>query len=105
MKQLTLFGQEPNPPHSGPPTSQAAAEAIRPNAATLRARVLRYIEARGERGATDEEIQNNLGMAGNTQRPRRKELQEAGLIRDSGRTRKTSSGREAVVWVAQEITQ
>jgi hypothetical protein len=49
-------------------------------------------------GGTDEELQDALGMNPNTQRPRRIELVERGLVRDSGRTRKTKSGRRATVW-------
>jgi hypothetical protein len=40
-------------------------------------------------------------MAGSTERPRRRELEEAGWIRDSGRTRKTASGHDAIVWLAR----
>ena len=80
------------------PTSRAAAASI-DNAASLRARVYRLIEERESWGATDIEIQNELNMDGNTERPRRRELQRAGKIKDSGRTRKTPSGRSAVVWV------
>jgi hypothetical protein len=59
-----------------------------------------YVQVMGDIGATDEEIQDILGMNPSTQRPRRVELVDAGLIRDSGATRKTRSGRPAVVWVA-----
>lgn len=107
LMQRLLFDQpprkpkaEPSPPHSGSETSKAAAELIRPNAETLRARVLEYIEAQGQFGATDSEIQSALVMEGNTERPRRQELQTQGLIRDSGQTRATASGRQAVVWIA-----
>jgi hypothetical protein len=48
--------------------------------------------------ATDEEIQLGLEMSGSTERPRRVELVAAGRIVDSGRTRPTQSGRQAVVW-------
>jgi hypothetical protein len=81
-------------------TSEAAAEAIKPSAATLRARVFDTIKKAGLRGATDEEIQRALNMQGNTQRPRRQELAIEGLIRKADFTRQTSSGRQAVVWVA-----
>ncbi len=87
-----------DPPHTPPETSRAAAEAVKPDAARLRQAVLRYIQSRGPAGATDQEIQAALGLAGDTQRPRRWELQKADLIHDSGQRRKTSSGREAIVW-------
>lgn len=50
-------------------------------------------------GTTDEEMQWGLEMPANTQRPRRRELQLWGRIIDSGNTRATKSGRQAVVWV------
>lgn len=102
-KQLDLFDapKTPNPPHNGTPTSQAAAEAIKPNAGTLRAMVLEYLESCGERGATDEEMQRALQLPGNTQRPRRQELEKMGLIRATERTRLTTSNRQAVVWEAK----
>jgi len=84
-------------PHS--PTSQEAARAIEPAAETLRRQVLDTIRASAD-GMTDEEIQQQIRMGSNTERPRRRELQLAGLVTDSGRTRKTASGRKAVVWVA-----
>lgn len=98
--QRTLFDEpprEPDPPHSGSPTSQAAAEAIKPTAGTLRAIVLEYLKEHPD-GATDEEMQLALDMAGNTQRPRRQELEKMGFVRATDRTRTTSSGRQAVVW-------
>ena len=77
-------------------TSLAAAESIAPTAATLRAQVFDLLRSHG--GMTDEEMQQALSMNPSTQRPRRGELVDAGQVRDSGRTRKTASGREAVVW-------
>lgn len=91
-----LFADPPAQQHSA--TSVAAAQAIRSNAQTLRARVLEYLQSRGETGATDEEIQAGLGMAQNTQRPRRVELVAGGLVIDSGKTWATASGRQATVW-------
>ncbi|MFW6124605.1 MAG: hypothetical protein ACOC46_00545 [Pirellulales bacterium] len=87
-------------PHSGSATSRAAAEAIRPEAGTLSAAVFEFIVGAGDRGATDGEIQRALHLAGDTERPRRRALQQRGLIIDSGHRRKTPSGREAVVWVS-----
>lgn len=85
------------------PTSREAAERIRPNAGTLRAMVLEFIMARGEAGATDEEVQAALSLSGSTQRPRRVELCDAGLVVDAGLRRETASGRRAVAWVASEM--
>ncbi len=82
-------------------TSRAAAVAIKESAETLRAKVLEYLQMMGESGSTDEQAQEDLNMPGSTQRPRRVELVKAGLVIDSGRERKTRSGRLAVVWVAK----
>lgn len=102
--QLCLFDlgppRAPDPPAVAVETSKAAAEQIKPDAATLRGIVLQLIVERAEHGATDEEIQRGLGLSGDTERPRRWELEKAGLVRDSGQRRRTSSGREATVWVA-----
>lgn len=94
-----LFEYQP-PAQRHSDTSQEAAEAIKPSAASLRMKVLDFIVARGSDGATDAEIQTALRMEGSTQRPRRVELVDAGLIRDSGCKRTTASLRRATVWVA-----
>ena len=103
MTQPDLFVEAPWQRHSA--TSLAAAEAIQPRLNGLQQSVMRTIRAASKHasfnGATDEEIGDWLGLGGNTVRPRRRELQLAGLIRDSGRTRATASGRQAVVWVAK----
>ncbi len=80
-------------------TSVESAQAIEPCSQTLRAYVLTHIRSMGDHGATDEAIQRALDMNPSTQRPRRIELVAAGLVRDSGQTRRTASGRSAVAWV------
>ena len=79
------------------PTSLAAAESIKPRVGPMHRLVLEHLSFFA--GATDEELQGDLDMLANTQRPRRRELQLWGLIVDSGKTRATRSGRQAVVWV------
>lgn len=81
----------------GSATSAAAAARIAPKAGTKRAQVLDCIKTFG--GLTDEQIQQLIPMSANTQRPRRVELAKAGLIKDSGKTRTTMGGDQAVVWV------
>ena len=98
MTQTSLLDYQP-PAIRTSATSVAAAEAIAPNAASLRLRVLEAIRARPE-GLTDEEGQTLLGMEGNTYRPRRRELEKAGRVKLSLGTRLTRSGRAAAVWVA-----
>ena len=84
-------------PHSA--TSYAAAVEIEVGADTLRGQVFRFLRCQGRHGATDEEMQTQLYMNPSTQRPRRVELVAMRMAEDSGRQRKTVSGRMAVVWV------
>ena len=100
MIQTDCFGGGVNKyvPHSQ--TSRDAAQQIETDAPTLRESVFRFLASHRGTGATDEEIQRGLGINPSTQRPRRIELVERGLVRDSGLKRRTESGRNAVVWEA-----
>lgn len=80
--------------HSEP--SKEAAVAIREPKGKLLMQVFDVIAASD--GLTDQEIERETGLGGSTVRPRRRELECAGLVRDSGKRRKTESGRQAVVW-------
>ena len=102
IEKLALVSSAPYQPHSA--TSTSAAKAIEPVAGTQRALIVERIRDAQSLGMTDGEIQYECEMAGDTVRPRRGELQKDGLIVDSGRTRKTASGRDAVVWVAVEYS-
>jgi hypothetical protein len=88
-------------PHSGSDTSRGAALSIEPNAGTLRRKVLDRLKAVWPYGMTDEQMQDELYIAQNTQRPRRRELVQAGLVYDSGRRSLTRSGRSAIIWIAK----
>lgn len=102
MKTKTTTALTPTTPPC-PPTLWTSAEAKRrnaPSAATQRSAVYEFIRARGEHGATDDEVQVGLNLPGNTQCPRRLELAEAGRIATNGETRPTRKGRRAAVWVA-----
>lgn len=93
-------GLPPHQRHSD--TSKGAAQELEEERRrTLRAQVLGFISLMGGDGATDEEMQLAMDMEGNTERPRRRELQLAGLIVDSGRRRLTTKDRKAVVWVCK----
>jgi len=89
-----------------PVTSHDAARAAQLSSETQRARLLSWlrgaqeINAHFRNGATDEEMQVALGMNPSTQRPRRIELVEEGLVVDSHERRRTRSGRAAIVWHA-----
>jgi predicted ArsR family transcriptional regulator len=79
-------------------TSRAAAASLGADALNaMQRRVLEYLETHGP--STDEEIATGLDMNPSTERPRRIELQKRGLVVEAG-TRKTVSGRKAVVWKA-----
>lgn len=85
---------------TAPSTSREAARRIEPAQIPIRGRVLRHLIERGEAGATDDEAEAVLGIRALTYTPRRRELVMLGLVRDSGRRRRTGAGRSAVVWVA-----
>lgn len=85
-----------------PDAETVSAVAERP---TLETEVLTVVALAGERGLTDEEIclavrdRGRLAKESST-RARRVALVEAGLVVDSGRTRETSCGFKARVWIA-----
>ena len=91
------------PPHQKhADTSKAAALALDESQRhTQRGAVLRYLMQLSQAGATDEEMQLNIPMKPNTQRPRRRELEQAGLVADSGKQRRVISGLFATVWIAK----
>lgn len=84
---------------AGSDTSRTAAERSRRVAPKHRALVLHLIESRGADGATDEEIENVLGLKHQTVSARRNDLANLGVVRDSGQRRPTESGCPATVWV------
>ena len=103
MSQRNLFGDIDPPSQRHSDTSRAAAKEIKGKAAALRRQVYQWLLS--YEGATDEEMQMHIPMEPNTQRPRRVELVNMGLVFDSGYRRKTRSGRYAVIWMAIEKPQ
>lgn len=90
-----------HPPfQSGSDTSKTAADRAAPTAGTIRAQVYDYIRTCGSGGRTDNEIELGLKMLRQTVCARRRELVLSGHIVDSGRRRKTQTGRPSVVWIA-----
>ncbi len=85
-------------PHSF--TSREAAHSIAPKLPALQQRVLDYFKANPE-GATDEMLIDAFGGTryASTIRPRRIELVQQGLLKDSGRYAMGSSKRRATVWI------
>lgn len=98
IAQPDMFRDYAPPAQRHSETSVAAAESVKGFVNAMRARVLAYLEANPS-GATDEEIATALNMEGNTERPRRIELMTMGLVKDSGKKRKTRKGRLAAVWI------
>ena len=89
----------------GSATSEAAARSIASHRPELRLRVWCAVELAGWTGITAEELEAACEMPGNTVRPRLVELREDGLVMDSGRTRRTESGRSATIWVTREAAK
>lgn len=95
--------RSPRPPYrkNAPKgTSDKAASFIAPHTPNQRSRVYEAIRNAGTWGMTDEEGVAITGVKYQSYTPRRGELVQAGLIRDSGERRKTVSGCDAAVWVA-----
>jgi hypothetical protein len=83
----------------GSDTSLEAAKSIVGKIAEQRTEVYRAIVRAGKDGRTWSELVEQLAVSP-TANGRVSELRDAGLIVDSGRRRKTSAGRNAVVWIA-----
>ena len=92
------------PAHHNAPlgTSDAAARRIEGHAPKDRRKIHDFIRDRGPHGATDDEGESALGIKPQSYTPRRGELVALGLVVDSGKRRKTESGRAAAVWVTPE---
>ena len=91
-----------NPPvrPDAPDTSHEAAESMRPHVSRLAMKVVAALW--GNEGRTCQEIEQYLGMSHQTCSARIWELQKALVVRDSGKRRKTTSGRNAIVWVISQ---
>lgn len=103
MKDLfgyNLYGGEP-PSVSHSKTSKAAANQIKKRIGPLHLKIIQYLMDCPD-GATDEKMQIEIPMGANTQRPRRRELELLGRIKDSGKRELTRSKREAVIWILSQ---
>ena len=78
-------------------TSMDAAFSVKPGSG--RARILDFLRRYPTKSWTDEGLADMLHMNPSSERPRRVELLEAGLIESCG-TAKTASGRTAQLWRA-----
>jgi hypothetical protein len=86
------------PPAQNCDTSRAAAKAIMPHAGTQRALVFAALQDAGLLGLTDQQIQDATGLDPSSERPRRIELCNAGLIVVAPFQRLTHADRLAQVW-------
>lgn len=88
------------PPSTDNEFSQAAASSMEDHAAKQRAAVLAAIKAHGP--VSDQDLARITGFVGDSIRPRRGELEAAGLIVKAGRG-VTESGRSCQLWAAAEV--
>jgi predicted transcriptional regulator len=87
------------PSAKGSDTSVAAAQSMESQAASLRAQILDLLRKNPD-GLTTDEIEVITGLSHQTASPRMWELHKRSLIGDSGKRRKTRSGRMATVYRA-----
>lgn len=99
---LSLLRDDARPPsrRGQPKTAHDAALSVAGGTGSQKRAVLLALYAAGEHGLTDYDASVRCGIA----RPhvagtRRKVLERAGLVADSGRERATDTGRNAAVWV------
>jgi len=101
---LMLFSNDrlgsPTASSRNPETSHDAAESMKASAPNVRQRIMSVIRECGLHGATDDEIEQITGLRHQTASAARRSLSKAGHVVDSGEKRNTSSGRKAIVWIA-----
>lgn len=85
-------------PHVAVETSAEAAVSMVPHFNRLEKLVLQAIRARGQHGATDDELELMTGLSHQTASARRRTLVLKDALIDSGQRRLTRSGRRAIVW-------
>jgi predicted Rossmann fold nucleotide-binding protein DprA/Smf involved in DNA uptake len=81
-------------------TRAAAFDASKPKANERHERVFAYVASCGERGATREEVANSTGIKLQSVCSPVLALLREGRLREDGRTRLTSSGSKAAVFIA-----
>ena len=100
---MTLFDQFPDTRLGGqarvdaPATSKAAADTLSPLRIHASYGAILEVLALWRGGLTDQQMQTECDMSGDTQRPRRGELAKHGLVAKFGK-RTSRSGREVDVW-------
>lgn len=97
-------GAQPKTGRNHPATSHAAAEKVRPQLPSIRARVLDKLMAAGEAGLTDDELALELpDIIENSLRSSRVGLADELWILDSGQRRENLRGNECIAWVHRQF--
>lgn len=86
-------------------TSVEALIKVSPKIPSYKKIVLDFIISNGGYGATDQEMEAELGISGNTIRPTRMSLLKSKAIVDSGLTRFNHNGNRCIVWVVNDPKQ
>ena len=94
MKQLDIFDTD-YPSCNYTDTSQEALATIKPKIKTKRELVFELLKTQS---FTNYQISDELGMPLSSVCGRVHELQELNLVENSGLTRKTKYGKQAIVW-------
>lgn len=84
-------------------TSILAHESIKPHKPSMKERICAFIGDRGDRGATNFEIADELDMKIQSVTPRVTELARDCRVADSGNRRDSGNGRMAAVWKATAL--
>lgn len=86
--------------NGAPETSREAALSVVPLLSGMASRILTAIRARGTFGMTCDDVEVVLGMPHQTVSARFRDLFERGMIARTDKKRKTRSGRNAFVYIA-----
>lgn len=89
--------------HQGNVNSVAAHDSIKQHTQLLRAKVVMYVRNCGLEGATSDEIEKALQLPHQSISARLTEAKSLRTLVDSGRKRKTRSGRNAAVLIYREL--
>ena len=85
---------------SGSTTSKAAADRMIPHSGSIKRRVYQFLTERGNRGATDDEIEVQLRLKHQTASAGRRSLELAGAVEKTDSKRPTRTGRLGYVYTA-----
>ncbi len=81
-------------------TSEIAARMAEGFAVNYQNRIYAFLRDCGSDGATDQQIQDDLGIDGNSERPARRQMEKDRRVKRTTRWRYTRAMRPAIVWVA-----